>query len=144
MKTELPEKLPVPYLTAITKKYNKERALHEEDKFIQRFITQKGFVSTTKIADYLRAVPSRKRGEPLPEESIRRIFTASATAEGKLTADGLLKMAEEVGVQLSDKEAVDLIKRYGKRKHHLSVEDCLRLNARHPNAVSAKSLKKGR
>ena len=111
---------------------------------MQRFVTQKGFVSTSKIADYLKAVPTRKRGEPLSEESIRRIFNASANAEGRLTADGLVKMAHEVGVQLSDKEAVDLVKRYGKRKQHLSVEDCMRLNARNKSAVSAKSLKKGR
>jgi hypothetical protein len=30
-------------------------------------------------------------------------------------------MADEVGVPLSDKEAIDMIKKYGKRKQHLSV-----------------------
>ena len=133
--------MPVAYVTAITKKYNKERVLHEEDKFIQRFVTQKGFVSTSKISDYLKAAPTFKRGEPLSEESVKRIYNASAK-EGKITADCLVKMAQEVGVSLTDKEAVDLVKRYGKRKQHLSLEDCIRLNARNKSTISSKSLKK--
>lgn len=86
LNTDYPEQLPVSYLTAITKKYNKERVLHEEDKFIQRFVTQKGFVSTNKISDYLKNVPTHQRGQPLPEESVRRIYSNCANAEGKLTA----------------------------------------------------------
>ena len=112
--------MPIPYLTAITKKYNKERVLHEEDKFIQKFVTQKGFVSTSKIADYLKTAPTFKKGQALPEESVKRIYNASAR-QGKLTADCLVKMATEVGVSLTDKEAIDLVKRYGKRKQHLSL-----------------------
>ena len=50
LKTGYPEQLPMAYITAITKKYNKQRVLHKEDKFVQRFVTQKGFVSTSKIA----------------------------------------------------------------------------------------------
>ena len=56
----------------------------------------------------------------MAEESVKRIFNASAR-DGKVTADCLAKMASEVGVSLSDKEAVDLVKRYGRRKQHLSL-----------------------
>jgi hypothetical protein len=51
-------------------------------------------------------------------------------------------MASEVGVQLTDKQAIDMIKRYGKRKQHLSVEDCMRMNARKRTEPLSKSLKK--
>ena len=144
MKTQYPEKMPVPYLTGITKKYNKQRCLHEEDKFIQKFVTNKGFVSTSKIVDYLKVAPTFKKGQALAEESVKRIFNASAR-DGKVTADCLAKMASEVGVSLSDKEAVDLVKRYGRRKQHLSLQDCLRLNGRKTSTsnISSKSLKKG-
>lgn len=62
LSTDYPEQLPIPYLTAITKKYNKDRVLREEDRFVQRFVTQKGFVNTSKIAEYLKTVPVRTRG----------------------------------------------------------------------------------
>ena len=86
LKTDYPEQLPANYLTAITKKYNKERVLREEDKFVQRFVTQKGFVSTNKIAEYLKALPTHTRGQALSEESVRRIYSECANPEGNMTA----------------------------------------------------------
>jgi hypothetical protein len=53
-------------------------------------------------------------------------------------------MANEVGVKLTDKEAIDMIKRYGKRKQHLSVEDCLRMNTRKRAEPLSKSLIKSK
>lgn len=51
-------------------------------------------------------------------------------------------MASDVGVSLTDKEAIDMIKRYGKRKQHLSVDDCLRMNERKRSDAASNSLKK--
>ena len=59
-------------------------------------------MSTNKIVDYLKATPSFKKGEPLSEDSVRRIYNASAR-DGKLTGDCLVKMAQEVGVSLTEK-----------------------------------------
>jgi len=130
LKTGYPEQLSMSYITAITKKYNKQRVLHQEDKFIQKFVTQKGFVNTGKIHEYLKNVPTRKRGDPLTDEALKRLYTENVNKNGILTAECLLKMAEEVKVPLTEKEALELIKRYGKRKQHLSLEDCARINAR--------------
>ena len=46
-------------------------------------------------------------------------------------------MADEVNIPLTEKEALEMIKRYGKRKQHLSLEDFARINARKgANSVS--------
>jgi hypothetical protein len=55
---DYPDQLPISYITAITKKYNKERVIRPDDKFIQRFVSQKGFVHTSKIAEYIKNVPT--------------------------------------------------------------------------------------
>ena len=107
LKNDYPDQLPVAYLTAISKKYNKLRVLNAEDKFVQRFVTQKGFVNTSKISEYLKNVPqAHQRGTPLPEASVRRIYDDCANTQGMMTADCLVRMANEVGVNFSEKEAL--------------------------------------
>jgi hypothetical protein len=51
-------------------------------------------VSTSKIAEYLKNVPTRKRGGPLSDEAIKRLYTENANKSGILTADCLVKMAD--------------------------------------------------
>ncbi len=53
IKTGFDGQIPLTYLTAITKKYNKERCLHAEDKFVQRFVEGKNYVSASRLAEYL-------------------------------------------------------------------------------------------
>jgi hypothetical protein len=38
IKTSFDDNMPVPYLTAVSKKYARKNCIHEEDKFIQQFI----------------------------------------------------------------------------------------------------------
>lgn len=74
IKTGFNGQIPISYLTGITKKYNKERCLHEEDKFIQRFVEGKNYVSSNKLIDYLKTNMSRAKGEPLSDESVKRVY----------------------------------------------------------------------
>jgi hypothetical protein len=128
IKTGFDGKIPLTYLTAITKKYNKVHCLHEEDKFLQRFVEGKGFVSTTKLADYLQTNMARVRGQPLSDDSVRRVYNNCANPEGKLTMDSIMRMGEQCGVSVSEKEAREMIRKYGHRKQFLSVDDCLGIN----------------
>lgn len=41
-----------------------------------------------------------------------------------------MKMAESSGTAISERAAKAMVRRYGKGKDHLSLEDCLRLNER--------------
>ncbi len=74
IKTGFDGKIPIAYVTGITKKYNKERCLHEEDKFIQRFVEGKSYLSSNKLIDYLKTDMSRVKGQPLSDESVKRVF----------------------------------------------------------------------
>jgi hypothetical protein len=39
-----------------------------------------------------------------------------------------MRMAEQSGVALTEKEALAMIRKYGNRKQFLSVDDCLAIN----------------
>ena len=39
-------------------------------------------------------------------------------------------MGDEVGVRVTEKEARDMLRKYGNRKQFLSLDDCLHLNDR--------------
>ena len=73
---------------------------------------------------------------------MKRIYNESANSEGRMTAECLIRMAEEVGVQLTDREAFDMVKKYGKRKQHLSLEDCVKMNNRGRKTATSKSPRK--
>ena len=112
-----------------------------EDKFLQRFMQTKGLIDTKKLTDYLKTSNNFHQGKPLSEDAVRRVYHNCSNDEGKLTFEYLIKMGEEVGVPISEKEAKDMIRLYGKRKPFLSVEDCLRMNDRRnkPNRSASKS-----
>jgi hypothetical protein len=67
IKTGFDGKIPLAYLTGITKKYNKEHCLHAEDKFIQRFVEGKNYVSAGRLAEYLETNMPRPKGQPLTD-----------------------------------------------------------------------------
>lgn len=96
-------KIPLAYITGITKKYNKGRCLHEEDKFIQRFVEGKNYVSANRLVDYLQTNMSRVRGQPLSDESVRRVYNNCSNPEGKMTIDQLMRMGDECGVVVTEK-----------------------------------------
>lgn len=129
-------KMPTAYLTGVSKKYGKGRCLHEEDRFVQRFVEEKGYVSTNKLVDYLRSAPTYQKGQALPDEAVRRVYHNCSDSQGRLTCEYLIRMAEEVGVSLSDKEAREMVRKYANRKQFLSLEDCLQINERRRRKTS--------
>lgn len=72
------------------------------------------------------------------------MYNNCANPEGKLTLECLLKSASEAGVPLTEKEAREMIRRYGNRKQFLSIDDCLKLRERRGRQKSpaGKSLSK--
>lgn len=101
IKTGFDGKIPITYLTGITKKYNKQRCLHEEDKFIQRFVEGKNYVSSNKLIDYLKTNMSRVKGEALSDESVKRVYNNCSNPQGKMTIQCIMKMGDEVGVRVT-------------------------------------------
>jgi hypothetical protein len=55
-----------------------------------------------------------------------------------------MKMGESSGVQISAKVAKAMVRKYGQRKDHLDLEDCLRINERWHNRSLSKSPSKGK
>ncbi len=60
---------------------------------------------------------------------MKRVFQNFANAEGKLTFEYILKMAESSGVTISVKMAKLIVRKYGK-KDHLNTEDCIKIKNR--------------
>ena len=50
-----------------------------------------------------------------------------------------MRMGEEVGVTVTEKEAREMVRKYGKRKQFLSVDDCLAINERRRRKEGSKS-----
>ena len=67
IKNSFADTIPVPYVTAVTKKYNKQHCLYADDKFLQRFIQSKGVVSTKKLTEYLKTPMPHPKYAPLSD-----------------------------------------------------------------------------
>lgn len=72
---------------------------------------------------------------------MRRVYQSYANAEGKLSFEYILKLAESNGIAINEKMAKLIVKKYGK-KDHLNVEDCLRVNKRRASHSVSKSPRK--
>lgn len=99
----------------------------------------KKYVSSNKLVEYLQTSMTRVKGQALSDESVRRVYNNCSNPEGKLTLECILRMADESGVAVSEKEARDMIRKYGRRKQFLSVDDCLQLNDRRRKRTASKS-----
>jgi hypothetical protein len=55
-----------------------------------------------------------------------------------------MKMGESSSVPITSKVAKTIIRKYGRRKDHLDVEDCVRINERWTTRNASKSPSKGK
>lgn len=85
VKTGFDGAIPIPYLTGITKKYNKTRCLHEEDKFVQQFVERPGFVSSNKLLEYLKVNMVHPKGQPLSDDAVKRVYSNGVNSQGLMT-----------------------------------------------------------
>jgi len=74
----------------------------------------------------------------LSDEAVRRVYQSYANAEGKLSFEFIMKMAESTGVTMTEKMAKLVVKKYGK-KDHLNIDDCLKVNTRRYSKSTSKS-----
>jgi hypothetical protein len=124
-------------LTGLSKKYSK-KPIDPNSNFVKRFITDPKdpkSLNATKLTEYLSENTQIKRGQQqLSDDAIKRAHAAFCNSEGRMTFDYILKKCEEVGISITEKVAKGIVKKYGKRKDHLTVEDCIRvLHRRYDN-----------
>ena len=53
-----------------------------------------------------------------------------------------MKMADNCGITIGEKLAKAIVRKYGKKKDHLNVEDCIRINERRNKKGLSKSPRK--
>jgi len=126
---EFPTRVPVSAITAATKYFGKGKRLQKEDKTIQRLAGKNTDIPTATLIDLLSSQETHEKGKPLSDEGVKRVYQNFANAEGKLTFEYILKMAESSGVSISVKMAKMVVRKYGK-KDHLNSEDCIKINNR--------------
>jgi hypothetical protein len=136
--------IPVSAITAAHKLYGRTKALGKDDRFIQRFSDGKGNVDAPRLLEYLNKSEPQEKGKPLTAEAIGRVYQNFANHDGKLSFEYIMKMGENSGVQMSAKVAKAIVRKYGRRKDHLDVEDCLRISERWHNRSVSKSPSKGK
>jgi uncharacterized protein YktA (UPF0223 family) len=123
------KKIPIAALTAAQKIYGKLKPIKKDDKIIQRLAEDSSNLSTAKIVEYLGKAETHEKGKPLGAEALKRVFE-SYGQDNKLSFEYIMKMGENTGIQINQKIAKAIIRKYGKRKDHINIEDCFRINER--------------
>ena len=71
------------------------------------------------------------------------VYQNFSNHDGKLSFEFVMKMGESSGVTISEKMAKAIVRKYGKRKEYLDLEDCVRINERWTTRNTSKSPNKG-
>ena len=124
-KTFSDKKIPIATLTALSKKYG-HRANKPDSQLFKRLGDGKS-VSAQKLTEYLAEATHHEKGKQLSDEAIKRAHSAFCNPEGKMTFDFLMKRCEELGIQMSERVAKGIVRKYGQRKDHLTAEDCAKV-----------------
>jgi Ca2+-binding EF-hand superfamily protein len=135
--------IPISAITAAQKLYGKAKPLTKDDKFIKRFANGKDTVDATKLLEYLGKNEVHEKGKPLSAEAVGRVYQNFSNHDGKLSFEFVMKMGESSGVAISEKMAKAIVRKYGKRKDYLDLEDCVRINDRWTTRNTSKSPNKG-
>lgn len=138
---KFPKKVPVAAITAASKLFARGKPLRKDDRIIRRLAGSDADISTATLVDLLGSQETHEKGKPLSDEAVRRVYQSYANAEGKLSFEYILKLAESNGVNISEKMAKLIVKKYGK-KDHLNVDDCLKVNQRRNSKSLSKSPRK--
>lgn len=142
LKASYNDKVPVAAITAATKIFGKNRPLKKEDRTIKRLSTNTSDIATSTLTEFL-SKETYEKGKPLSEDAVKRIFQNFAN-DGKLSFEYLLKLGESTGIVITEKIAKLIVRKYGKRKDHLTVDDCISTVGRRQSAgrSTSKSPKK--
>ena len=138
---KFPNKVPVAAITAASKYFARGKPLRKDDRIIRRLAGSDADISTSTLIDVLGSQETHERGKPLSDEAVKRVYQSYANADGKLSFEYILKLAESNGVNISEKMAKLIVKKYGK-KDHLNVDDCLKVNHRRNSKSVSKSPRK--
>jgi hypothetical protein len=136
---QYPKKIPIAALTAATKYFGRGRPLKKDDRVIRRLAGSDADLPTATLVDLLGSQETHERGKVLSDEAIKRVYQSFANAEGKLSFEYIMKLGESNGVTITDKVAKLIVKKYGKRKDHLTIDDCIKVNQRRNSKSVSKS-----
>lgn len=75
----------------------------------------------------------------MSDDAIKRVFKNCCNPEGKLSFEYIMKAADAVGMVFPEKLAKAAVRKYGRRKDHLNVDDCLRIAQRREERKNVKS-----
>ncbi len=81
-------------------------------------------MNTARFVEYLGTENEFKKGAQLTDDQIKKIYQGFCNPEGKLSFEYLMKMGEQTGFAVSEKVAKAIVRKYGKRKEFLNIEDC--------------------
>ncbi len=141
LNSKFPKRIPIAAITAATKFYGRGKPLLKDDKLVKRLAGNGSDVETASLVTLLAGQEYHEKGKPLSEEGVRRVYQTFANAEGKLTFEYIMKMGESTGVQVNEKMAKRIVRKYGK-KDSLTADDCLKINNRRASKSLSKSPQK--
>ncbi len=140
LKAKYDGKVPLAALTAASKLYGKGRPLKKDDRTLKRLSTNTSEISVGVLSEFL-STETQEKGKGLSEDAVRRVFGNFAN-DGKLSFEYVLKMGESSGVAISEKVAKMIVRKYGRRKDHLSSEDCLAVAQRRTSKSTGRNTSK--
>lgn len=113
--------IPVAAVTTAHKLYGKTKALEKDDRFINRFSDGKGNIDASKFLEYLSKPEPMERGKGLTESAVARVYQNFSNQDGKLSFEYLMKLGELCGTPITMAVAKGMVRKFGKRKDHLSM-----------------------
>ena len=63
----------------------------------------------------------QEKGKGLSEDAMKRVYDNFCNHDGKLTFEYIMKMGESCGITINVRTAKAIVRKYGKRKDHLSI-----------------------
>lgn len=125
-----PKKVNVAAITAASKVYGKGKTLTSETKALKRLAGSTNGIQTGKLIEYIKTADTQERGKALTDDGVKRVYQNFANSDGKLSFEYIMKLGEQSGVTIGQKLAKAIVRKYGKKKDHLNLDDCLRINHR--------------
>lgn len=130
-------KVPVSFVTGLTKTYSK-RPVDATSPLIKRHAEGK-FLNGQKLTAYLGEKTHHEKGKPLSDDAVKRVFQNICNPEGKLSFEYIMKAADAVGISFPVRLAKAAVRKYGKRKDHMNVDDCMKVLRRREERKNVKS-----
>ncbi len=121
LKSTYGSRIPPAFVSGLSKKYGR-RVVSLDSKAVKKLIDPKyKSISSEQLMEYLSNKDLHRKGKPLSENSVKRVFENASNADGTITFDRLMTQGQESNINISAALAKTIVRRYGKAQGFLTL-----------------------